>query len=116
MNGTQLKLEIPNQPVIDYTRVLHTHENNRESQQQLEDNKFRFTGQCAFVWSLLLKGVKLTSRDAMLKYNIGHLARRIKDLKDALKKSNSATTIECEYPEGEDGKKLNHKVYYIRMV
>lgn len=69
-------------PMPDFTKVLHTRENNPVSEAHLKKNKYHFTGQCAVILSLLRKGIRLTSRSAMLEYNISHLARRIKDLKD----------------------------------
>lgn len=72
-----------NQLYIDFTQVVHRRENNPASESNLNRNRFHFTGQCAMIKTLLEKGIHLTSRSALLEYNIGHLPRRIKDLKDA---------------------------------
>jgi hypothetical protein len=71
------------QGVIDWTTVVHTSENNAASEAHLEANRFKFTGQCAVVFSLLQKGKRLTCKSAMNDYGIGHLPRRIADLKAA---------------------------------
>ncbi|MGG5506744.1 MULTISPECIES: hypothetical protein [unclassified Myroides] len=57
-------------------------ENNPESQAHYEENEKEFTKQCKIVHDALLRGEKLTTHDALLKYNIGDLRRRVKDLKD----------------------------------
>lgn len=63
---------------------LFTHiENNTESQTHFEENKIHFSKQCETVLSLLMRGYEITSYSAMVEHNIGHLARRLKDLKDA---------------------------------
>lgn len=87
---------------IDFTRVLHRRENSAENETHLHKNKFHFTGQCAVVYSLLKKGIRLTAREAMITYNIGHLARRIADLKQA------GVVIESEFAQGE-----NYKEYFM---
>lgn len=71
------------QLAIDFTQVVHRRENNAQSEANLNRNRFHFTGQCAIIKSLLEKGIRLTCRAALLHYNIGHLPRRIKDLKDS---------------------------------
>jgi hypothetical protein len=68
---------------IDFTTVVHRRENNAASEANLERNRFHFTGQCAVIKSLLEKGIRLTTALALIEYHIGHLPRRIKDLKDA---------------------------------
>ena len=65
---------------LDFT--VHVVENNVESQMHLEKNRVAFGGQCLKVFNLLLNGSELTSKVAMTDYNIGHLARRILDLKE----------------------------------
>lgn len=57
-------------------------ENNLESQAHYEENEKEFTKQCKIVHDALLRGEKLTTHDALLKYHIGDLRRRVKDLKD----------------------------------
>lgn len=65
---------------IDWTRAVHEHENNPHSQAHLDRHRMKFTGQVAVVYSLLQKGIKLTSDVAADGWRIRHLARRIGDL------------------------------------
>lgn len=65
---------------IQLSIELHEKENNRENQSILEANKERFTGQCKVVYQALIRGERLTTTSALLKYGIGDLRRRIKDL------------------------------------
>ena len=67
------------QLVFDYTRK----ENNSESTKILRDNVKHFSKQCIVLKEALERGERLTTVDALLKYKIGHLPRRIKDLRDA---------------------------------
>jgi len=67
------------QLVFDYTRK----ENNSESTQILRDNVKHFSRQCIVLKEAFERGERLTTVDALLKYKIGHLPRRIKDLRDA---------------------------------
>lgn len=69
------------QTEIDFT--VHTQENNPESETHLLENKMKFSKQSKTVFDLMMAGKRLTSRSAMIEHHIGHLARRIKDLKDA---------------------------------
>lgn len=96
---------------IDYTDVLHKRENNAESEAHLKENKFHFTGQCAVVLSLLMKGVVLTSRSAMLQHNIADVHRRIGELKVALQSSNAKIKIEDRWVKSEKGR--GHKEWFI---
>jgi hypothetical protein len=63
---------------IDFT---HPH-NNRESELMFDENIEHFENQCKKVLRALKRGEKLTTTIALLKYGIGDLRRRIKDLKD----------------------------------
>jgi hypothetical protein len=58
-------------------------ENNPESQQMLDDNFVRFAKQDLLVLNILLLGIKLDTKTALLEYRIGDLRRRIKTLRDA---------------------------------
>jgi hypothetical protein len=62
---------------IDYSKRL---ENNRESQAILDANKARLNNQCRIVLEALLRGERLTTATALLKYGVGDLRRRIADL------------------------------------
>ncbi|CAL2094644.1 helix-turn-helix domain-containing protein [Tenacibaculum sp. 190524A02b] len=68
--------------VIDFKRTNHRLENNIESQENLENNKEIFASQCKTIYEALLKGERISQKTAVVKYNIGDLRRRIKDLKD----------------------------------
>lgn len=68
--------------VTDFTREVSHKENNKESQEHYSENKKHFSNQCKRVYEALLRGERLTTVSALLKYQIGDLRRRIKDLKD----------------------------------
>jgi hypothetical protein len=67
------------QAEIDF---LHKAENNADSLANLELQAPKFNKQCSQVLNILLSGERLTSWTAMVKYHIGHLPRRILDLKE----------------------------------
>jgi len=67
------------QLALDFT---HRQENNYQSRKHLEENRDKFSRQCALVYSLLKSGVRLTMKNALNEYNIGDIRRRIKDLRD----------------------------------
>jgi hypothetical protein len=92
----------------DYTKVIHVRENSSGNESHLNANRQKFTGQAAIILSLFQKGIKLTSRSAMLQYGIGHLARRIKDLRD-----NGKIHIDEEWEVDKDGKTTRNKVWFI---
>ena len=95
--------------IPDFTAVSHRRENNAESQKHLEENDDKFTGQCAKVFSLLLKGVVLSSYIAMTNYGIGHLPRRIKDLRD-----NGGIEIDESFEKTSDGKTTRNKLWFMK--
>lgn len=66
---------------IGISELQHV-ENKISNQEHFERNKEKFSRQCKIVYELLLGGERLTTRKALLDYNIGDLRRRIKDLKD----------------------------------
>lgn len=61
---------------------LHRRENNQESQDNLTRQASNLNKQCHQVLSILQTGERLTSWSAMVRYHIGHLPRRILDLKE----------------------------------
>lgn len=61
---------------------IHDRENNSDSELILKANKERFSNQCRIVYDALLRGEKLTTASALIKYGIGDLRRRVKDLVD----------------------------------
>jgi hypothetical protein len=68
------------QLALDFS--CHRDENNHDSRRHLEENRDKFSRQCALVYSLLKSGVRLTMKSAINEYGIGDIRRRIKDLKD----------------------------------
>lgn len=68
------------QTSLDFTHGL---ENNQESNQNYFQQKDKFSSQCKYLLKLLQQGVKMTTYTALVIYKIGHLQRRIKDLRDA---------------------------------
>jgi hypothetical protein len=69
----------------DFESIPHKLENNKFSQAHLDENRHKYRGQAALVFSLLMKGVYLDSDTAKEQYGIHHLARRIGDLGDCKK-------------------------------
>lgn len=65
---------------LDFKFYQHT-ENKIANQEHFENNKREFSKQCKIVYEALLRGERLTTTEALLKYQIGDLRRRIKDLK-----------------------------------
>lgn len=66
---------------INFKELSHV-ENKISNQEHFERNKEKFSNQCKIVYEALLRGESLTTATALIKYNIGDLRRRIKDLKD----------------------------------
>lgn len=66
---------------------LHERENNRESQTILEYNVPHFKGQCKIVFDALMRGEILTTSTALLKYKVGDLRARIRDIKNTVLKT-----------------------------
>lgn len=95
--------------IPDYTKAVHVRENNQESENHLNENRQKFTGQVAIVVSLLQKGVVLSSYTAMTKHHIGHLPRRIKDARD-----NLGIHIDEQFEMDSNGKATRNKIWFIR--
>lgn len=89
-------------------KETHQIENNEKSQAHLNANAKKFSAQCQKVYDLLMGGIRLTSRSAMIDHGIGHLARRIKDLKDFHK-----IDIKDEWEVDADGKTTRNLVWFI---
>lgn len=98
------------QPEIDFTKAVHVRENTQPNENHLNANRQKFTGQCAIVLSLLQKGEVLSSYSAMTQWHIGHLARRIKDLKDEAKVEG----IEDQFEMDDTGKHTRNKIWFMR--
>lgn len=86
---------------IDFSILEHV-ENNSESQKHFDENKEHFSNQCRIVYEALLRGERLTTTKALIKYGIGDLRRRIKDLKDIW-----SVPVQDEYVKG------NYKEYFL---
>jgi len=86
---------------------IHAHENNGDSKRHLEENRNHFSNQCSLLMKVFERGERLTTRDAMLNYNIGHLPRRIKDLVD-----HNGVDIDFEWITDEN--KTRYKVYFLK--
>lgn len=99
--------------IPDFTRAVHVRENRPENENHLNANRQKFTGQCAIVLSLLQKGVVLSSYSAMVQHHVGHLARRIKDLKD-----NFGISIQDQFEYEDDGRATRNKLWfmYVRLT
>ena len=87
---------------------IHGKENNRDSQAHLEANEPHFKKQCHTVLTLLRKGVVLTSRIAMVDYNIGDVHRRIGELREG-----GIEGISDEWVMDKDGKKTRFKKWFM---
>jgi hypothetical protein len=73
---------MPEAALQDLPLFVHRDENNHDSRRHLEENRDKFSRQCALVYSLLKSGVRLTMKSAINEYGIGDIRRRIKDLRD----------------------------------
>lgn len=86
----------------------HYKENNPDSERHLHENELRFSNQCKKVLSLLRQGVVLTTRSAMIDYDIGDVHRRIGELRD----ENKIEGIVDEWVERENGVS-GHKKWFM---
>lgn len=82
---------------IDFSNVIHSNENNSESEQILEANRERIAGQCKRVLELLQAGHRLTVYGAMVDHGISSLPRRVLDLKRKLGIEIKTEVIENRY-------------------
>ena len=89
----------------DFTKKLIHIENNQESQKFFDENTGHFTKQCKDLFKILLKGERVTTLTAIVKYGIASLPRRIKDLRDIY-----MVPIRDERPEGS-----RYKEYFIDL-
>lgn len=92
------------QMAIDFT---HNMENNQESDENYILNLDHFNNQCRMVLEQLLTGRRLTVRGALISMDIGHLPRRIADLREA------GIPVSDEFPKNEDGTKKRFKEYWL---
>lgn len=95
---------------MDFTSTVHVRENSAENERHLNENRQKFTGQCAIVLSLLQAGHVLSTRSAMVQWNIGHLARRIKDLRDNPK---TPVLINEAWEKDRSGRATRNKLWFM---
>lgn len=81
---------------IDFNKPIVHMENNAESQHIFESNEKVLRGQCKTIYEALMRGEKLTTTKALVKYKVGDFRRRIKDLKDLY----GITTIQEKLVDG----------------
>lgn len=98
-----------NQLELDFSTIKHL-ENNCDSQNNFDENKEHFSNQCRKVYDALLRGERLTTAKALLKYSIGDLRRRIKDLKDQWN-----VPIKANYHIDKEGNKTRYKEYFLTI-
>ncbi|HEY6436167.1 MAG TPA: helix-turn-helix domain-containing protein [Ignavibacteriaceae bacterium] len=87
---------------------IHDNENNSESQEHLEENKVKFSKQCAIVLELLKQGKRLTVKSAMNQYGITSLPRRLLDLKE----KNGVSNINFVWVLDDKGKRSHKEWFY----
>ena len=84
----------------------HSH-NNRESELFFEENLEKFSDQCKKVYKLMKSEIRLSVKEAMVKYDISSLPRRVKDLKE------DGVPVKDEWvKDRETGKRL-YKEYFL---
>lgn len=86
------------------TKLYNHIENKIENQVQFEKNKKSLSKQCQIVYDAFLRGEKLTTSTALIKYGVGDLRRRVKDLKDIWN-----IPVEDQYLEG------RFKEYFLKI-
>lgn len=91
----------------DFTGVVHRRENNSLSEEHLNANRRKFTGDCAIVLSLLHKAVKLTTYSALVQWQVSSLPRRILDLKEA------GIDVDDDWQMSPDKKVTRNKVWFL---
>lgn len=86
------------------TKLYNHIENTVINQVQFEKNKKQLSKQCQIVYDAFLRGEKLTTSTALIKYGVGDLRRRVKDLKDIWN-----IPVEDQYLEG------RFKEYFLKI-
>ncbi len=89
---------------------IHNMENNQESDENYIMNLDHFNNQCRIVLEQLLTGRRMNVRDALISLNIGHLPRRIADLREA------GIPVNDEFPKNKDGTKKRFKEYWLEKT
>jgi len=80
-------------------------ENTRENQKHFNEHKKHFSKQCSIVLEALQRGERLTTVSALIKYKVGDLRRRIKDLRDYHK-----VNVQSSFVNGS-----RYKEYYLNL-
>ena len=101
------------QPEIDFT--VHTKENNPESQARLDENMDKWSHQCKIIFEALKAHRPVNNEEPMIWDDsinrfrkIGHLPRRIADLKELIKRDGLLYEIKDGWlPSG-------FKYYYLK--
>ena len=65
------------------TLSIHERENNRESENNLNENRKHFTKQAQDVFNALMNGGILTADSARERFGVRHLPRRLADIREA---------------------------------
>ena len=86
--------------------VAHRKENNRESQNILDQRRDDFSGDCWEILQRLMRGEVLTVKDMMIADVTCHLPRRILDLKE------QGVNVNDRWVEV-NGKKHHHKEWWM---
>ncbi len=97
------------QLALDFS--CHRDENNHDSRRHLEENRDKFSRQCALVYSLLKSGVRLTVLSAITEYGISSLPRRILDLKEHFKREGIDVEIKDAWVKTDSKERC--KEYFI---
>lgn len=98
------------QLTLDFTKPLTHKENNRESQLHFESNVEHFSKQCKIVYIAMKSGERLTTAKALVKYGVGDLRRRVKDLID-----NWGVPVQSDYHHDPEGNKTRYKEYFLKL-
>lgn len=61
---------------------VHTKENNRESLNNLNEKRIHFNDQCKTIFNFMMSGGVMTTRSAIIDFNIQSFIRRKHDLTD----------------------------------
>lgn len=84
---------------IDFSKPIVHRENNAESQKIFDDNRDKFSAQCRRIYEAMLRGERLTTKSALIDYDVGDLRRRVKDLKDMWNIPVESVLIKGNYKE-----------------
>lgn len=89
----------------DYTET-HQRENNEASENHLQENQKKFSKQCLLILTIFYSGKRLTCKSAMNDHGIGHLPRRLADLRE------NGIAVKDEWVRDSSGKRL-YKEFFL---